>query len=155
MKQRNRGAIINVSSLGAFAPRSKAVQYSSTKAYLVVFSESLQEELHGTDIRVQALCPGFLDTGFRATAGMQNFDPRSVPQSLWMLPEDVVDYSLNQLASWRRRVLVIPGWKCRMLGFIMRMPLLQPMVRAVLRAESRRAVTDVVGPKILKLDPQR
>jgi short-subunit dehydrogenase len=64
MIARGQGAIINLSSIGAFliAPRDET--YCATKAYLLIFSETLQAELAGTGVRVQALCPGFTDTEF-------------------------------------------------------------------------------------------
>ena len=51
-----------------------------------------------------------------------------------MIPDDVVNYSLSQLDS--DRVMVIPGWRCRLLGFVMRMPLLKPLVRSVMRSRN-------------------
>ena len=55
---RGRGSIINVSSIAAFMGSGRNATYSATKAYLNVFSEALQEELKGSGVRVQTLCPG-------------------------------------------------------------------------------------------------
>ncbi|MGV3486384.1 MAG: SDR family NAD(P)-dependent oxidoreductase [Planctomycetaceae bacterium] len=131
MKSKNRGSIINVSSLGAFAPCAQAVQYASTKGYLVIFSEALQEELRETNIRVQALCPGFVRTDFHATDAMKNFHRRRIPTNLWTTPDEVASCSLRCLTSGR--VVVIPGWRSRMMGLFMRMVLLKPVVRAATR----------------------
>jgi short-subunit dehydrogenase len=48
MITRRRGAIINVSSIAGLVPIPGSATYSSTKAYLNVFSEALQAELKGT-----------------------------------------------------------------------------------------------------------
>lgn len=146
MKLRNRGGIINVASLGAFAPCAQAVQYASTKAYLVIFSEALQEELRGTGIRVQALCPGFVRTAFHMTDAMKSFHDRRIPGNLWTTPDEVAACSLRCLSSGR--VVVIPGWRSRMIGLLMRMVLLKPIVRAATRprAQLNRAQLNLQCP---------
>jgi 3-oxoacyl-[acyl-carrier protein] reductase len=62
MKIKNSGYIINVSSRNAETPRSFLGGYSATKAALLAFNESLYKEMKGTNIKVTALCPGFVDT---------------------------------------------------------------------------------------------
>src|SRR5262245_50214117 len=47
MIERNRGAIINVSSAAAWFHSAGNVAYGSTKCYLAVFSMALQQELRG------------------------------------------------------------------------------------------------------------
>jgi uncharacterized protein len=54
MKQRNRGVVINVSSVAGFIAGGT---YSASKSYLTVLSESLHTELAGTNIKISALCP--------------------------------------------------------------------------------------------------
>ena len=131
MVQRNRGAIINVSSLCAWTPCAGVVPYSSTKAYLTTFSLALQDELRGTNVRIQALCPGFVHTGFHDTEDMRNFDPQQIPRFLWLEADDVAECSLKHLS--RKRVIVIPGLVNRVLGRLMQMPLFQPLVRTLVR----------------------
>jgi short-subunit dehydrogenase len=127
MLQRNQGAIINVASLSAWTPSAGIVQYSATKQYLVTFSEAMHEELRGTDVRIQALCPAFVKTRFFDTEAMDAFDERRVPGWLWIAAEDVVRQSLLKLKT--RQVVVIPGFACGILGRLMRMPMAQPIVR--------------------------
>jgi uncharacterized protein len=143
MKMKNRGSIINVASLGAFAPCAQAVLYASTKAGLVVFSEALQEELRDTHIRVQALCPGFVRTEFHYTSSMRNFHRRRIPASLWTTPDEVVTCSLRGLRG--NRVVVIPGWRSRMLGLVMQMVLLKPIVRVATRPREAVSVHQADG----------
>jgi short-subunit dehydrogenase len=47
-----------------------AVYYAS-KAYVLSFSEALHHELAELGVRVTALCPGPVATGFQARAGLQ------------------------------------------------------------------------------------
>jgi short-subunit dehydrogenase len=115
--------------------RNRGVQYCSTKAYLVSFSESLQDELRGTKLRVQALCPGFIHTGFHDRDGMSHLDIGKIPKWLWVTTDEAVKCSLQNLS--RRQVIVIPGFLPRILGRCMRMPMLQPLVRALSRQPRR------------------
>jgi len=131
MIERDSGAIINVSSLGAWLPAAGCVQYAATKAYLVTFSQALQEELLGTNVQVQVLCPGFVKSGFHESDTMTEFDKSQVPSRMWSMPEPVVDYSLKSLSH--HRLVAIPGWRNRLMGRFLQMPALRPIVRAVTR----------------------
>jgi short-subunit dehydrogenase len=128
MIERNRGIIINVSSLAAWFQSTCNVQYGSTKSYLAVFSSSLHQELRGTNVRVQALCPGFVRTEFHGAESMKGFNQRCAPASrFWMSPDEVVDCSFRSLSG--KRVIVIPGFLYRVLGRLAQMPVLQPLMQ--------------------------
>jgi short-subunit dehydrogenase len=103
MVARGRGAIINVSSLAAFAPGPYDAIYGATKAFVNSFTEALHEELYGTGVHVQTLCPGFTYTEFQQRAGI---DISKIPTFAWMTPEAVVDASLR--ARQRRQVGALP-----------------------------------------------
>jgi short-subunit dehydrogenase len=107
MKQRGRGVIINVSSIGAFLKNPPGVMYTSTKEYINVFSETLQAALADTEIRVQSLCPGFTYTEFHDVETMSGFDRNWFPKEDWMTAEEVVSESLA--AFEKTDVLVITG----------------------------------------------
>ena len=47
MKARRRGRILNVASMGAFHPVPGLAQYGAAKAYLLLLTEALSEELRG------------------------------------------------------------------------------------------------------------
>jgi hypothetical protein len=68
MVARGKGKIMNVASVAAFEPGPLMSVYYATKAYVLSFSEALQEELRGTGVTVTALCPGPTNTGFAKTA---------------------------------------------------------------------------------------
>lgn len=69
MVKRHSGKILNVSSLGAFQPDPFFAVYGATKAYELLFTESLFGELEGTGVTVSALCPGPTKTEFAARSG--------------------------------------------------------------------------------------
>ena len=128
MLERDRGGIINVSSLGAFFQSAGNVQYGSTKCFLASFSMALEQELRGTNVHVQALCPGFVRTDFHAAESMKSFSSRAAPgASMWMSADDVVSCSLRRLGG--RRVLVFPGLRYRIVGRLAQIPMLRRIMQ--------------------------
>jgi short-subunit dehydrogenase len=107
MRERGRGVVINVSSLGSFVPGKGMAVYGATKAFLNYYSLALQAELVGTGIEVQALCPGFTRTEFHDPMAENGFDRTRVPEQMWMAADTVVAASLAALGS--EQVLVVPG----------------------------------------------
>ena len=107
MRERGRGVVINVSSLGSFGPGKGMAVYGATKAFLNYYSLALQAELVGTGIEVQALCPGFTRTEFHDPMAENGFDRTRVPEQMWMAADTVVAASLAALGS--EQVLVVPG----------------------------------------------
>ena len=107
MRERGRGSIINVASLGAFVPGKGMAVYGASKAFLNYYSLALQDELVGTGIEVQALCPGFTRTEFHDPMAPAGFDRNRIPEQMWMSAVEVVSASLAALGS--AQVLVVPG----------------------------------------------
>jgi short-subunit dehydrogenase len=131
MIARHRGNIINVSSISAFIPVGN-VTYTSTKAYLVAFSEALQVELSGTGVRVQALCPGFTYTEFHDTPELlDDFDRSQFPKWMWMSADEVVGGSLNALG--RGSVVYVPGIRNRLLATVGRSRIVSLLLRVWLK----------------------
>lgn len=122
MIARGSGVIINLSSIGAFIPNPGDATYCATKAYLTVFSEALQTEVHGAGVRVQALCPGFTYTEFHDRPEYAGYDVQSrIPRALWMSADAVVADSLAALK--KDRVVCVPGFKNRVLAALGRLGL--------------------------------
>ncbi len=127
MLKRNHGGVINVASTASFVPIPRNAVYSAVKRFLVVFSEGLSQELHGTGVRVQALCPGWTQTEL---VDKPEVDTSHISKGWWSKPEDVVDASLAGLR--RGKLIVIPGWRNRLMIFAVAItyrPLLRWMVR--------------------------
>jgi uncharacterized protein len=128
MVQRNRGAIVNLSSVSGFLPSAGNVPYGSTKSFLAFFSLTLDQELRGSNVRVQVLCPGFVRTEFHNAVGMKGFTlQRVTSKRLWMSPDEVVSCSLRSLS--RKQVIVIPGVGYSIFGRLAQMPLLRPLMQ--------------------------
>jgi len=116
MLRRRRGAIVNVSSTAAFIPCANYAVYGATKAFVNSLTEALHEELRGTGVRVQALCPGLTHSAIFDAAGA---DVSSIPAFLWMTPEAVVEASLAALD--RDEVICVPGLGNRTLASLVRL----------------------------------
>ena len=98
MKKRS-GAIINVASTAAFQAVPYMSVYAATKAYVLSFTEGLAEELHGSGVRVMALCPGYTRTEFQEVAG----EPaESMRRRHMMSAEDCVRIGLNDFDAGKR-----------------------------------------------------
>jgi len=106
------GQIINVASMGAFQPVPYLNVYAATKAGLLSFTEALADEVAGTGIRVQALCPGNIPTGFQEVAGTKGSRFDRTPS---MSAEMVVKSALDALP--RSSGVHIPGWIDRLSVF--------------------------------------
>jgi short-subunit dehydrogenase len=88
---RGGGTIINIASIVAISPETLNGVYGGTKAFVLAFSQSLQHELAGKGVRVQAVLPGATATEFWDIAGLP---VHNLPQSIVMTAEDLVDASL-------------------------------------------------------------
>jgi short-subunit dehydrogenase len=87
MISRGWGKVINIASLAAFEPGSyRSSLYSSSKAFVTTFSESIAADLKGTGVSVTAVCPGFTKTEWTSKNKLKN---ASVPELLWMESDDV------------------------------------------------------------------
>lgn len=128
MIARGRGSIINVSSIAAFMASPRNATYCATKAYLNLFSEALQDELKGTGVRVQALCPGLTRTEFHDQPGYGSYKTK-LPEFFWMSAEDVVRKSLDALK--KGRVICVRGFRNRLIVAAIRNRLCAFVVKAL------------------------
>jgi short-subunit dehydrogenase len=92
MVERKRGVVMNVSSLGAFAPGPYMATYCATKSFVLSFSEAIAEEVRGTGVEVLCVCPGFTRTEFQDKADV---DVSGIPSFAWMSAEEVADQAVR------------------------------------------------------------
>ncbi|MDG4656754.1 SDR family oxidoreductase [Ectobacillus antri] len=132
MMQRNKGGILNVASTAAFQPGPLMAVYYATKAYVLSFTEALENELKDTNIKVTALCPGPTQTEFsnRADLGASKLFKSGV-----MDVKQVAAIAYKEFQSGK--TIVIPGLKNRILaGSIRFMP--RKLVTAIVRRVQER-----------------
>jgi uncharacterized protein len=71
MVKRKSGKIMNVASTAAFQSGPTMAVYYATKAYVLSFSEAIDNEVSGQGVTVTTLCPGATESGFQAAAAME------------------------------------------------------------------------------------
>jgi short-subunit dehydrogenase len=69
MLARGSGGILHVASVAGMQPVPFMATYGATKAFVLSFSRALSEETRSTGVRVTALCPGPVPTGFQQATG--------------------------------------------------------------------------------------
>jgi dihydroanticapsin dehydrogenase len=68
IRQAGKGSIINTSSLAGQRGGPGLTAYSASKGAVIAFSTALAMELAPDNIRVNAICPGWVDTAFNQPA---------------------------------------------------------------------------------------
>ncbi|MFH1250882.1 MAG: SDR family oxidoreductase [bacterium] len=108
MLDRNSGKIMNVASTAAFQPGPLMAVYYASKAYVLSFSQALDQELKDTNIHVSALCPGATATGFQELAELENSKLMNQMSLMGiMTAEEVATITYNKFMKGKR--IIIPG----------------------------------------------
>lgn len=101
---RRKGGILNVASIAGFLTGENMALYFASKAYAVSFSLALQRELAPRGIKVSALCPGPVATGFFSRAG---FPTGTFPSFLYRSADFVARAGYDGLM--RGKPVIVPG----------------------------------------------
>ncbi|THB64621.1 MAG: SDR family NAD(P)-dependent oxidoreductase [Spirochaetaceae bacterium] len=113
-------SLINVASVAAFAGVGL---YSGAKRYQVLLSRRIARQMAGR-LAVQALCPGFVRTGFHSTEAYSGSKlPGRVPGFMWLSAGFVVRKSLAHIRRQQRRAasgkagrpVAVPSWRYALL----------------------------------------
>ncbi len=122
MIARKEGAIINVASVSGLVQSLVGANYGATKSFLVHLSRSVNRQLRGQGVYVQAFCPGWVHTNIDMT-----FAEKYVPEFFFMPVEKVVD------ASWRAmtngKEVCVPGIRHRILLWSVRLRMVRHVSR--------------------------
>jgi len=111
LKKRGSGAIVNVSSVSAFIGSPDGFAYTTTKGAVLSFTYGTAGELASSNIRVNAVCPGWVSGGFTQQAMDAAEDPQALVDMAARLhllgrmatPEDVANavvWLMSPLASF-------------------------------------------------------
>ena len=125
MIQRKRGRIMNVASTAGFQPGPLMAVYYATKAYVIMFSEAIANELKGSGVSVTCFCPGATATKFAGRANME-------------------ESRLFKMGAMKSRDVARAGYKGMMAGKGMVIPgLLNKTIAMSVRFSPRKLVTQI------------
>jgi uncharacterized protein len=97
MVARKSGKIMNVASTAAFQSGPTMAVYYATKAYVLSFSEAVNNEVSNAGVTVTALCPGATESGFQAAAAME--DSKLVKGKKLPTSKEVAEYGYKAMMN--------------------------------------------------------
>ncbi|WP_106494537.1 3-ketoacyl-ACP reductase [Lentibacillus sp. Marseille-P4043] len=97
MIKRNRGDIINISSMSGLKGTEGSSAYSASKFAVIGLSESLMQEVRRNNIRVSVFTPSLVETDFTRGKNSNQPDPEKFTQ-----PEDLAEYMTSLLKLEQR-----------------------------------------------------
>lgn len=137
MLARGHGGIINLASLGGLVPGPNQAVYYASKAYVISLTRALAAEIPGRGVRMLAIAPGPVDTGFHRAMGSELSFYRQV---LFALSARHVAFE-SYLAFKLGLHLYVPGLTGKVLQiavWIIPHALLLPLVGWLLRRREER-----------------
>ncbi|MBM7705042.1 SDR family NAD(P)-dependent oxidoreductase [Metabacillus iocasae] len=134
MVKRGRGGVLNVASTAAFQPGPLMAVYYATKAYVLSFTEALENELKGTGVHVTALCPGPTETGFSNRASLEQ---SKLFNSGVMDAKTVAEIGYKGFQS--RSTIVIPGLQNKLLSQVVRFLPRKVITSIVRKVQARKS----------------
>jgi 3-oxoacyl-[acyl-carrier protein] reductase len=96
MARRKRGAIINMSSVAALMGLDATPHYSAAKGGILAFTRALAREVASRGIRVNAICPGYIDTPMTQPISplLQRMILSRTPMNRMGTPEEIASTAL-------------------------------------------------------------
>ena len=89
MLRQRGGSIINMSSVVGLHGNAGQANYSASKAGLIGLTKTLAKEFGSRNIRVNAVCPGFIQTAMTADLGNTDEYMKLIPMRRLGTPEDI------------------------------------------------------------------
>jgi NAD(P)-dependent dehydrogenase (short-subunit alcohol dehydrogenase family) len=124
MKERGRGVILNTASNAGVFLDKNMLAYITTKSAVITMTKQIALDFSRHGIRVNALCPGWVDTPFNAPyerelggrAALEKVISTSVPMGRFATPEEIAEAVLFLVSDRSSFVtghaLVVDGGEC-------------------------------------------
>jgi uncharacterized protein len=114
MKERGRGAILNVGSTAGMIPSVRMASYCGSKSYVNTFTYALAAELKPYGVTVTCLTPGATQTKFAQAGGIDSFAGKSLLHNMFEKnkagsPAEVARSGYDALAAGKKQALVGKG----------------------------------------------
>lgn len=133
MLSHKQGRIMNVSSIAAYQPGPLMAVYYATKAYVLNFSEAVNNEVSNTGVTITALCPGPTSSGFKKAAeleGSKLFDEKNLSSA-----QDVASYGYE--AMMKGKAVAVHGFKNKLLTVVVRFMPRSLVVKVVRKIQAK------------------
>jgi short-subunit dehydrogenase len=105
LKAQSKSYILNVSSTAAYQAVPTFSLYAASKAFILLFTRGLRQELKGSRVSVTCLSPGPVNTNFIDRAGLQAI--KATAEKFGMHPDTVAAIALKGM--FRGKSEIIPG----------------------------------------------
>ena len=104
LRNQSRSYILNIASSAAYQAVPGLSIYAATKAFVLMFSRGLRQELHKTSVSVTCVCPGATDTDFpnRAQVGPKGL---KAAEKVNMSPETVALLATRAMLSGKTELI--------------------------------------------------
>ena len=118
MISRKKGVIINIASIAGIHASPGQANYAASKGAIISLSKTLAAELAPSNIRVNTVVPGIIDSGMTKRTNRNIMEPKRVliPMNRFGAPEEVASavlYLASDMASYiTGQTLVIDGGLC-------------------------------------------
>ena len=111
MVKKDKGRILNVSSIAGFMPGPLMATYYSTKNYVLRLTQSIKEELNKSksNVKISVLCPGPVNTNFNDVANVK-FALKGLSS------EYVAKYAIDKML--KNKSVIVVGWKIKLARFL-------------------------------------
>ena len=116
MMARGRGGILNIASLGGYAPGPYQAAYYASKSYIISLTEAVAAEASGSGVRVAVVVPGPVNTTFHASMGADTAFYRYVIPA--MSPARVAGAAYLGFMGGQR--VIVPGLSNQFLLFFLK-----------------------------------
>lgn len=118
--KKNRGIIVNVSSMAGLIGVFGYTAYSAAKAGVIGFSEALRSELLDEGVRVAVLCPPDTDTpGFERENQIKPLETKAISANAGVLKPEKVAQELFRGLS-KGKFLIVPGLEAKCTAWAVR-----------------------------------
>lgn len=112
MISNGKGKIVNVSSIWGVSGGSMEVAYSASKSALIGYTKALAKELAPSNINVNCVCPGVIDTKMNARLSQEEIEEiknttplgrlgtaEEVAELIWFLSSEKSDFITGQIIT--------------------------------------------------------
>ena len=105
LKQQKAAYIMNVASTAAYQAVPTLSLYAASKAFVLLFTRGMRQDLKGSNVSVTCLSPGPVNTNFVDRAGMQAI--KETAEKFGMMPDEVARIAVKGMFA--KKAEIVPG----------------------------------------------